>query len=76
MKPILFILTSFLITWPMACYSEDMDDAIRKFQQSLIVREITGSNVAMVYQGNKRLYHEAVQSKKESDQNIDVVEVT
>ena len=72
MKPILFILTSFLITWPMACYSEDMDDAIRKFQQSLIVREITGSNVAMVYQDNKRLYHEAVQSKKEGDQNIDV----
>jgi CubicO group peptidase (beta-lactamase class C family) len=72
MKSILFVLTSFLINWPMACYSEDMDDAIRKFQQSLIVREITGSNVAMVYQDNKRLYHEAVQSKKEGDQNIDV----
>ena len=69
MKAILFILTSFLITWPMTCYSEDMDNAIRKFQQSLIVREITGSNVAMVYQDNKRLYHEAVQSKKEEETN-------
>ncbi len=45
-------------------------EAIEAFQKALIDEEITGSNVAMVFQDGKTLYHHAQNSGKPGDKNI------
>ena len=44
----------------------------KKIPKSLIDNEITGSNVALVYQNGKKIYHEVVQSGKDGDKGINV----
>jgi CubicO group peptidase (beta-lactamase class C family) len=61
----------FSATLPAASHAADNADAIRNFQQSLIENEVTGSNVVMIFRDGKRVYHEAVQSGKTGDRDID-----
>ena len=60
---------------PIFVYSDDHHLSFDKknliaYQKSLIDNEITGSNVALVYQNGKKIYHEVVQSSKEGDKDI------
>ena len=41
--------------------------ALLAYQRSLIDKELTGSNVAMIYSKGERIYHETVQSNKKGD---------
>ena len=59
------------VTMPTIGRAADKADAIRQFQKTLIEDEITGSNVLMIYRDGKRIYHEAVQSGKKGDRDID-----
>lgn len=45
--------------------------ALLAYQRSLIDKELTGSNVAMIYSKGERIYHETVQSNKKGDKRID-----
>ena len=58
------------VALPTIGYAADKADAIRKYQRSLIDDEITGSNVVMIYRDGKQIYHEAVQSGKKGDRDI------
>ena len=60
----IFIYVSLFTALPTIGHAADKANAIRQFQQSLIDDEITGSNVVMIHRDGKRVYHEAVQSKK------------
>lgn len=70
MRSLIVVFTTFLIIWPTACHSEDMADAISKFQQSLIKDEITGSNVAMVFKDGQIIYRNVSNSGKKGDTAI------
>ena len=59
------------VTIPTIGHTADKTYAIRQFQKMLIEDEITGSNVLMIYRDGKRIYHEAVQSGKKGDRDID-----
>ena len=67
----IFICVSLFTALPTIGHAADKANAIRQFQQSLIDDEITGSNVVMIHRDGKRVYHEAVQSKKKGDRDID-----
>ena len=66
-KIILFI--SFLI---ISCNTNnEKENPIKLFQQDLIDKGLTGSNVAMVYQNGEIVYNEIVNSGAVGDADID-----
>tara|TARA_Y100001933_G_scaffold46134_1_gene43962 strand:+ start:387 stop:1622 length:1236 start_codon:yes stop_codon:yes gene_type:complete len=67
----IFICVSLFAALPTIGHAADKANAIRQFQQSLIDDEITGSNVVMIHRDGKWIYHEAVQSGKKGDRDID-----
>ena len=65
MKSSLLLFFVFSITLANAEF-----DALRSFQKSIIEDEITGSNVAMVFQNGKTIYHHTENSSKQGDKDI------
>ena len=66
---IIFIISTNLILADEIKISFDKKK-LTAFQKSLIDDEITGSNVTLINQNGKTIYHEVVQSGKEGDKNI------
>ena len=66
---IIFIISTNLIVADEIKISFDKKK-LTAFQKSLINDEITGSNVTLINQNGKTIYHEVVQSGKEGDKNI------
>ena len=66
---IIFIISTNLIPADEIKISFDKKK-LTAFQKSLIDDEITGSNVTLINQNGKTIYHEVVQSGKEGDKNI------
>ena len=72
---IYFITAIIFIIWTNLILADEIKISFDKkkltaFQKSLIDDEITGSNVTLINQNGKTIYHEVVQSGKEGDKNI------
>ena len=66
---IIFIISTNLIPADEIKLSFDKKK-LTAFQKSLIDDEVTGSNVTLINQNGKTIYHEVVQSGKAGDKNI------
>ena len=65
----LLLATAIAIT--NTSYGQDLDVAIKQYQQSLVDQNTTGSNVVMIYKKGEKIYHQAVQSGLKGDKPID-----
>ena len=65
----LLLATAIAIT--NTSYGQDLDIAIKQYQQSLVDQDTTGSNVVMIYKKGEKIYHQAVQSGLKGDKPID-----
>ena len=68
----LFVAFLFtLVAFSNTSLRADLDGDIKAYQRSLIDQETTGSNVVIIFKDGKRIYHQAVQSGKAGDKEID-----
>jgi CubicO group peptidase (beta-lactamase class C family) len=56
------------LLFPLFCFSQF--ENIKSFQKDLITEALTGSNVALIYQGGKLIYHHIQNSKNPGDKDI------
>ncbi len=67
-------LLSVLFVFNCAVLKADFE-AVKAFQKALIDEEITGSNVAMVFQEGKSVYRHVENSEKPGDKDITPVTI-
>lgn len=69
---LLFVAFLFtLVAFSNTSLRAELDGDIKAYQRSLIDQETTGSNVVIIFKDGKRIYHQAVQSGKAGDKEID-----